>query len=426
MKVQRHLINYQYEFRKLQHHILFLEHSTSRILLSAVNLFLHDKCINSLKTSERYSLLFVKFFEFMIEMLDDEYLTPDFWRLVTDDNIREWQGYQVKIRDDKNKTKPNDDTIFDNASIIFSFYVWARKKSFPTLINATSTNWKFNYIDESKLLSNKNMLSGSSPDTANIDVGNKRSRNWNKRKKSLITIMSNSDIKALMNSYNDKVYPAMLMYALATGLRSEGVCDVPYIGYGVNNHLRVYPEITNTAPKNGKGETPDTFEFTVTEKGSKTRTIKVNMSAWKTICAFYLPLYFERRQLFEKRHPNKSHDSYFFLTAKGDPVTPKKIADATNYAKSKLNNFKWSFHSTRDWYATSFIIKHLSKKQIENAYYDNSVDKALQEQLGHNDIKTTYMFYIRVASIILALESGELDFTLGKNDDYWSDLAQNS
>ena len=65
------------------------------------------------------------------------------------------------------------------------------------------------------------------------------------------------------------------------------------------------------------------------------------------------------------------------------------------------------------WYATNFMIQHLSKEEIHTGYYNAAVEAALQKQIGHKDIKTTYLHYIKQASLILAVESGSLDYTLG-------------
>ncbi|WP_239928707.1 site-specific integrase [Photobacterium sanguinicancri] len=332
-----------------------------------------------------------------------------------------WQGFLVSQRDSSKNVKPSDDTIFNDASLVFSFYSWAKRKEFPVLINTTSVSWKYNYRENSKLRSNKNMLSGSYPETGNIDIGKKSNRNWTKFKRSQIIIMSNDNISSLMSSYSDIVYPAMFMHALSTGLRAVGVCQTPYIGYGENNHIRTYPEILNTLKPVGSNEIK-TFDFRVVEKGSKARIVKVNLSAWKSVCELYYPYYAERRAKYKKKYPNGNPDHHFFLAKNGNPVTPSMISSATNYAKGKLNKFKWSFRNSRDWYATNFIIQSLTKEQITNGYYNIAVDEALQAQLGHNDYKTTYYFYIRVASIILALESGHLDYTLGKSQDFWTDI----
>ncbi|MCB5460140.1 site-specific integrase [Vibrio lentus] len=420
MKIERRVITYQHEHRDISHHILALHNECSIILMSAINLFLKEKAYRSIKTSERYSSAIKRFLEFIIQ--NHESVTPNFWREVKDSDIREWQGLIVKNRDLNKKQKPSDDTVFKDACIVFDFYSWARTNKFPTLINVASIDWKYNYRDESKLLSSIGILSGSNPDYSNIDTGRRRSWQHKSSQNKQVTIMSLEDLKSLVCSYNDVVYSSMFLLALATGMREQGVCSTPYIGLGINGHIRPYPDIKNTVPKDPKGNIPQIFDFTIVEKGSKTRTLKVNMAAWKIICKTYLPLYYQRRKLFEKKHPNKDANAFFFLNKSGHPVTPKMISDRTYIAKKKLKNFGWSFHSTRDWYATMFIIRHLSREKINASHYDAAIEDSLRRQLGHSDIRTTYMHYVRVASILLATQSGELDFSLGKGEDFWGDI----
>ncbi|EGR2733489.1 site-specific integrase [Vibrio parahaemolyticus] len=425
MLIERKLITYLYERIDYSHYILNLKINDKIILMTAVNVFLKERTYKSLKTSERYSNILKRFFDFIIS--NNANITQNFWREVTDSDIREWQGYIIKNRDNKNKKRPKDDTVYLDACIVFDFYSWAERNHFPVLINSTSVDWKFNFRDESKLLSSKGILSGSVPDYANIDIRNTRIKQFrNSSSNKSDTIMEFENIKALVNSYSDPVYPVMFLLALATGMREQGVCSFPYIGIGENDHIRTYPEIKNSVPKDPKEKTPKTFPFTTIEKGNKQRTLQVNMSAWKVICIIYLPLYYRRKKLFKNKFPNKNVDAVFFLNKAGKPVTPKMVSDATNRAKKKLNDqhFHWSFHSTRDWYATMFIIKHLTREQINAAHYDAAIEDALRKQLGHSDIRTTYMHYIRVASLLLATRNGELDFSLGNSDDFWNNIAK--
>ncbi|WP_394166278.1 tyrosine-type recombinase/integrase [Photobacterium piscicola] len=424
MKIEREYISYQYEKRIISHHVMLLHHDKVIIMLSAVNLFLKSRAFKSRKTSERYSSAIKRFFEYLIKIKKVD--NPNFWREVTELDIREWQGYIIQRRDKAKIIRPKDETIFSEACIVFDFYVWANTNNFPVFITQSSTKWKFNFRDESRLLKSVSMLSGSGVDYANIDIGKERvrqSRSYNCNKE--VTIMTTENINNLLQKYDDVVYPVMFLLALATGMRAQGICSVPYIGYGVNDHIRTYPEILNTISELSDQKTPKTFSYTVTEKGSKTRTIQVNLAAWKMICKTYLPVFFERRKLLIQKYKNIDPNSVFFINKKGNPVTPKMIADRTLAAKKKLNDksFTWSFHNTRDWYATMFIIKHLGKEKIESAHYDAAVENSLKRQLGHSDIRTTYMHYIRVASILLATQSGELDFSLGIDEDFWSLLS---
>ncbi|ABG40538.1 conserved hypothetical protein [Paraglaciecola sp. T6c] len=416
MNIKRELIEYQYENKTYSHHILLAE-TDNKTLLSPVNIYLKLHASRSLKTSERYSSAIKRFIDYLITQKSQDCIDYNIWRTAKMEDIRKWQGRLVSQRDLEGLKKPSDKTILESAKIVYHFYCWASDSDFPVIINNTSKEWKYNFKHESKIVQIKSMISGTSPDHANIDLGGKTTRNAPSSKKTLI--MSDDDISALMTEYKDPVYSALLMLALATGLREQGCVSMPFIGVGVNSHIRPYPEIKNEL-KNG--ETAKTFNFTVKEKGNKVRTLQVNMAAWKTICNSYLPLFYERKKLFKKQFPGENSNAHFFLKKNGEPVTAKNIADQTYLAKQNFDAFPWSFHSARDWYATNFIIRHLTLNQINNLHYDAAVEEQLRLQLGHNDIKTTYMHYVRQASLILALQNGQLDYTLGKDEGFFNSL----
>jgi len=416
MNILRELLEYRFENKTYSHHILIAA-TDKKILLSSVNIYLKLHASRSIQTSERYSSAIKRFLDYLITQKSKDLIDYNIWRQAKIDDIRKWQGSLVTLRDAENLKKPSDKTILDTAKIVYHFYCWASQSGFPVIINSTSKDWKYNFRDESKLVKVNSMISGTSPDHANIDLGGKTIKHAPTSKKTLI--MSDDNIGSLMKAYKDPVYPALLMLALATGMREQGCVSMPYIGVGVNGHIRPYPDIKNEL-KNGN--TAKTFSFTVKEKGSKVRTLQVNMAAWKTICNFYLPLYYERRKLFKKKFPNENSNAHFFLKKNGVPVTEKNIADQTYLAKQNLAPFPWSFHSGRDWYATNFIIKHLSFVEVNNLHYDAAVEEQLKLQLGHNDIKTTYMHYVRQASLVLALQNGQLDYTLGKDEGFFSSL----
>ena len=421
MKLTKHLINYTYENSLQEHHILVTEHHNQLVILSAINLYIKTNCSNSLNTSERYSSAIKRFLEYLITQFEPDSLDHNFWRLAQTKHIRMWQGEIVSKRDEKNDQKPKDENIRNTAQLVYKFYCWANEVGFPTIINSNQNDWEFNYKASSKLFNKVSMFSGSNPDSGNIDIG-KRNKGVgsNKVTSKKIIIMPDENISSLMSAYSDPVYPALLNLALATGMRESGCVQMPYIGTGENSHIRSYPDICNEIDD---GKNAKTFSFTLREKSAK-RTLQVNMAAWQVICESYLPIYFERKKLFEKKNPGKSCDQIFFLKKNGEPVRAKDVADQTYIAKKKLINFPWTFHSARDWYATKFLIKNLSKNQINNLYYDTAVEEELRKQIGHKDIKTTYMHYVRQASLILAIADGSFDITLGHDKDFFESLIK--
>ncbi|MEH6710569.1 MAG: site-specific integrase [Paraglaciecola polaris] len=421
MKIVRDFVEYKFEHQTFAHHLLMIEDGSTKNLLSAANIYLKQNASTSEQTSDRYSSQIKRFLKFLIEQRGDRKLDHNIWRQATAADIRKWQGAQVSQRDEQNLIKPNDNTIRSNAKIVHQFYCWASEAGFPVAFNTKTKDWKFKYKDESKLINIISMISGSHADHANIDLGGKNTR---KQSKSEMLSMSDEDIGRLMNAYKDAVYPAILMLSLATGMREGGCVTFPYIGSGVNGHIRTFPDIKNEL-KNG--DTAKTFSFTVTEKRSKERTLQVNMAAWQSICKAYLPLFYERKRRFEKKFPGENANAHFFLKKNGEPVTATNVSDQTYLAKLRIfksdnTPFPWTFHSARAWYATSFIIRHLSVKEINNMHYDAAVEEQLRKQLGHKDIKTTYMHYIRQASLVLALREGQIDYTLGKDFAFFDSL----
>ncbi|MDP4547983.1 hypothetical protein [Marinobacter sp. MDS2] len=388
--VEKRVVNYRFDEREYTHYVLYLQHNDKKILLSPINLYLKHHSSGSLKTSEKYAGTLVRFLNFLFERHKDD--GENFWRSVTEKDLREWQQEQVRERDKAKKKRPGDKTISDNANFIHTVYAWLKQKNFPISMKFQSKDWKFAFKDESLLRHLRPQVLSRSTDHGSISTGDRRTQDGNKHD---LVIMSQSDQIRLMSAYSDPVYAVCFLLSLGTGLREEGVSKMPYAGIGDNIHIRPYPELLSEM----KGS--KTFKYTVVEKG-KERTLEVQIDVWRAVCEIYLPLYFERRKLLKKKHPEINPDSVFFINRLGNPVTPKKISTMTNVAKRKLDNFPWTFHHARSWYATKYMISHLSKNKIDKSFYDASVEDGLRKQIGHKDIRTTYMYYIRMASLVLA------------------------
>jgi hypothetical protein len=381
-----------------------LQDGREKILLSPFNLFLKDRASSSIKTSSRYAGNICRFLNFILARYEED--RERFWRNASEEDLREWQKEQVKERDRAKKTRPSDKTISENASLIHDMYGWLKKNNFPISMHLNTKDWKYNFKDESLLRHIRSQISGKSVDHSGISAGLHRAQDRNKND---FTIMSNHDCERLMQAYKDPVYAACFFLALSTGMREEGICKVPYLGTGRNFHIRPYPEILSEIGDK------KTFQFTVMEKG-KSRTLDVNMKAWEAVCKIYLPHYFERRKLLKQKHPDIDADSVFFINRVGHPVTPQRISRMTYLAKKDLRDFPWTFHSSRSWYATQYMVNHLSKDQLKMGFYNAAVEDGLRRQIGHSDIKTTYKHYLKLASIAIALRDEDIGQTT------WYDL----
>ncbi|WP_152205927.1 site-specific integrase [Marinobacter changyiensis] len=396
MKIEKKEVSYRSKGSDYKHHAIYLLDGTRMILLSPFNLFLKDRATSSIKTSERYAGNICTFLNFILDRYHAD--SENFWLNASVDDLREWQQQQVRDRQRAGKTKPSDKTISINAFLIHDVYNWLKLNGFPISMHLATKEWVFNFKSESMLAHVRSQISGTTADHSSISAGLPRQQDVNKND---MTIMSNWDIERLMAAYKDPVYSVCFLLALATGMREEGICKIPFIGTGENIHIRPYPEILNEI---GDAKT---FNFTVTEK-NKTRNLKINVEAWAAVCDIYLAHYYKRRKLLKKKHPEIPLDSVFFINRTGHPVTPKMISNMTYHAKQELGNFPWSFHSSRSWYATRYMINHLSKDQINSNHYNAAVEDGLRRQIGHSDIKTTYQHYIRMATLALAVQEDSL------------------
>lgn len=407
MKVDKRKVYYRFHGSDYVHHVIYFQDDEGKILLlSPFNLYMKDKGASAIKTSERYAGNLCNFLNFILERYQKD--GSKFWRNASEEDLKEWQQVQVKERDKNKETKPSDKTVFDNASLVHSVYNWLRNQSFPVSMNPETKDWHFDYRSESMLTQIRGQISGTSADRKSISTG---LPSMGDSRKNSMMIMSKADRKALINAYNDPVFSACFMLALATGMREEGVCQMPYLGTGDNIHIRPYPEIL------AEFGSAKTFPFTVVEKGKK-RTLEVNMKAWESICKSYLPHYFKRRKLLIAKYPEINPDHVFFINRLGNPVNPKMISDRTVIAKKNLKNFPWSFHSSRSWYATQYMINNLTKSEIKDRFYNAAVEDGLRRQIGHSDIKTTYKHYLKLAAVVMAVQDREI----GSNT--WKELEE--
>lgn len=425
MHITKELISYNYDNAPFQHHILIANLGIEKHLLSYVNIYLKEKCTSSLKTSENYANNLKNFFTYLYKTLPKEIRhSSDFWLSASTEYIKRWQRYRVRNRDKLKKTSPSDETIYNQASLVMEFYTWAADNDLPVRFQKKSLNDKSNSkswrLDFKKFSKQKRKTQQVSQDSGLENISTEKNKYQRTRK---LYCMSNEDISSLLGAYSDPVYGACLMLSLATGMREEGVCQFPYIGTGLNAHIRTYPDILATIPNSSK-----TFDFSIREKGKK-RTVQVNLAAWKAICENYLSLYHERKVKFlEYRKTLPEHErppinSIFFLTQKGKPVTPEKISQVTWAQKKKhLENFKFTFHDGRGWFITRFLIRHLTREQISNHVFDITVAEMLKEQIGHEDFETTYKHYVKVASLILETLDGKFDYSVA-DDEFWGTLC---
>ena len=153
----------------------------------------------------------------------------------------------------------------------------------------------------------------------------------------------------------------------------------------------------------------------VNSKGNKDRGITINMDDLKALEENYIvPFYATRKKLYKKRYGHDCPPSILFLNKKGEPVTEAMISSRTNDAKEKLlkqgKPFRdhLTFYQTRHWWPTQHIIETFGDRLLTepmDVLY-SATSEAIIQQLGHEDIETTYKYYIDMARVIMMVHKG--------------------
>lgn len=385
---------------KNKHHVLIINAGKKVIPIDIVNLYLSKSALNSIATSARYTSIFTRFFTWLIQHKNiDVSDISKAWLSVTETDLQSWQIQRAVRRITNLEVKPSNKTIFEDASIVHDLYVWAHARGYPVRILPQSTSYIFDFRNrENELLAYIPSKIRNTISKSEIKVLSKN------HQQGAIRILNYDQIKMLLEAYADPVFAFMFITSLCTGLRPQGVIQIPYIGFGKNSHITPWDQMKKTMTGSQKD-----FELTVTEKGSKTRTIKVNVEDWMAISEAYLPLCEGRREKYRLKNKTYPKVSHYWLDKEGNPITSaKQISDATTYAKKRMKlKFECSFYDARHWYATMYILNHLKGNELwREDGYNAAVDEFLRNQLGHESIITSYKHYVSVARLYMASQGG--------------------
>ena len=306
--------------------------------------------------------------------------------------------------------RPSCETTFEDACVVLYFFKWLNEKN---IANGVKTHIKTaiaNFKDR-RLLNYIEKKARQALDTNPIRVLERERRQ--KRPKSLI---SKKDISTLLKSFPDSVYKCLFKFALATAMRPLELTAFPYIGAGKNRHILPYSEMDKKASQ---------FTYAVIGKGSKHRDIIVPAYALDMLDTEYIQTeYPKRAKLHQKKFGHKCPLSVLFLSDQGVPVTPKMISEATNYAKKlaiiKDPNFKTSniFYHTRKWWPTLMMIQHHNGAGILEKNADVmslALAEVLMTQLGHEDLLTTYQYYLVLGRQLVLANMGITHETIHEN-----------
>lgn len=391
--------------KPISHHLIIEKSKNRETLLSHPNLFLSYSCNNSIQTSNRYSSVITKFYTFLSTL--DKFKGKDlseYHVLASNIDIKRWQIHRQIERVKSQSVKPTSKSIYEDAQALLVFFNWLNESGYPTCVQVKKKQWKANFRNDS-LLNYISKKAKVSIDAKNVTVLDKESRQ--KKNKTLI---SQNEINWFRESFNDPVYDAIFMLCLGTAMRPIDLCRFPYIGTGSNSHIMPYSDMDQSTK---------TIEYHVSNsKGGKSRDIVINIKDLERLENNYINKHFyERKEKYTKRYGKECPPHILFLNKFGKPVTPTMVSsrgsDAKNLAIKNHSEFRegTTFYDARDWWPTMFMIRTFKEKLLTeetNVLY-LAVAEVVMQQMGHEDIATTYKHYIDMAKLIVIAHKGQVN-----------------
>jgi site-specific recombinase XerD len=325
----------------------------------------------------------------------------DYHAIADNRDIRRWQMERQTKRVLNQKVSPTSKTIYDEAKILQMFFRFLIENGCVTCVDIKLTTWIANFKNR-RMLNYLRQRDKVRINPNDINVLDKYARQ--KQTQGLIT---NKEIKALIESFPDPVYAALFKLSLGTAMRPIDLESFPYLGKSINKHIMPYSEMEHSSK---------TVDYTVEgSKGNKTRVIKINLQDLRALEKHYItPFYQSRALLYKEKYGKELPPSILFLNSEGVPVTPEMISARTNYAKliakKKLPEFrdKVKFYDARHWWPTQYLINYFNDEILTSAadVLVAACAEVLRNQMGHEDLETTYKFYIDMARVVMLSNAG--------------------
>lgn len=404
LNITRRLIAYACPLSgKLTNHYVLIAHvDTKRLMLSHANLYLRAATSQSRDTSSRYSSVIAVFYKYLSTLQKYESVEiSNYHTLVDNDDLKNWQIMRAINRQAQQSIKPNTSTMIDEAKLIYKFFYWLDLEGYSSCLNFKLTTWQPNFKNEQLLSYIKREA------RVTLDGKGIKALDREFRQNQSYSLITNYEIKCLLNSFHDPVYVAMFKLALGTAMRPMDLCEFPYVGNGFNRHIQPYDNMSFDE---------ETVEYRILySKGGKHRDIRVHRGDLKALFDHYTSkLYPLRAALYARRFGKPCPPSILFLNYAGEPVTPKMVSVRSSAAKSKAirQNLKIRadicFYDSRHWWPTMYLIKRFGSGLLGelSEVKDLAAMQVLKNQMGHSSLITTYEHYVDVARVLLLAHEG--------------------
>lgn len=347
------------------------------------------KASRSKSTLRQYSAIIKRY----LQWLDDSGYSAQAWATVDEDIFARYIEWICV---------PNvaHQTIVGYCARIASFYNWATRKGYEHYFDCDLKDVQ-NLVEVT--LKNQFLLahvkSSITVTKLNFDTPSGRPALHEREVEKFVT---DKNQKIALSLINDTVYRVIATIIRVTGLRPRDLFQLPYRGKGENAGFIPYnvDEIPTDIDQK-------MISFRFRSKG-KDRSIEFPGVLWRAICEIYIPLRRERAELYFKKHGISPRNDQLFLSVEGRVVNAYMLR--YNFAKVittplaagtlQFTGRKYTPRMLRHSCATYFVFEHLKKNnQLGLPYrYDPSVDESLRRMLGHNDVETTYKYYVHLVN----------------------------
>lgn len=334
-------------------------------------------------TLKQYTSILSRF----LQWLDDRGYGVENWQSVDREIIEDYYLH-LKIRQ-KEKNYPSDDAIDDYLGRLQNFYKWADKEGFPHYwdMNVEVITKKFDFDEGSQ-----SQMVKSEVEVETLDVkaaGGKRRRATTDLEK----FIRKEDFLVARRTFDDFVYSVIATVIWMTALRPKELFQLPFLGTGSNSGFRRY-EISDL-------DELDDIYFEFASKG-KDRSIDFPGYLWAWICKYWMPIRAERAKIYRAKNRHGLSNDVLFISADGVPVSynmlSKHFRDVNKAEDYKGNKF--CAKALRHSFATYLVHKALKNARLigKPYVYHATIDDELRRWLGHEDISTTYKFYVHLVN----------------------------
>lgn len=349
----------------------------------------------SVETARKYSGILARF----LQWLDDSGYGSANWYCVDEEIFDQYLAFISTTRPGSD-FGPLQSTTEDSAYRIVGFYDWASRAGYSHYLDIDTEEIEIRLKDQALLA---HISGGVQRRKLDFNLPSGRPAYFHTEVEKFVT---QQDYVVALQLLSDPVFRIIAAVIRTTGMRPKELLQIPYLGAKENSGFVPYDD--DLVPHDLDDQVIDFF---CRSKG-KNRRIKFPGILWRMICEKYVPMRRERAELFRKRTGVSPRNSVLFLTADGYAVDYEILRYHFNQVvvRSDLNRSvgcglvyarrKFTPRMLRHSCATYFIFESLRKGNLigKSFVYDAAVDEDLRDLMGHNDVKTSYEYYVHLAN----------------------------